>query len=82
MFSTGTRTIAAACFATLGFGAVGAACQSNTDCKSNFCDSVAKVCTDVCFGNSDCTQQSGWRCRPESVAVQSGGTYSVLSCGK
>ena len=40
-----------------------------------------EVCTDVCFANTDCTAVTGWRCRPETVAVSGGGSYSVLCCG-
>jgi hypothetical protein len=46
---------------------------------TGFCDPTAKVCTDICFADTDC--KSGWRCRPEMVSPQGGGSYSVLACG-
>jgi hypothetical protein len=61
---------------------MGASCSSDTDCKSQFCDTGGThECTDVCFTNADCSAKSGWRCRPESVTLQSGGKVEVLACG-
>jgi hypothetical protein len=77
-------TAVAACYA--GSGAVpgatpeGGSCQVDTDCQSLFCDTTSHLCTDVCFANSDCTK-SGWRCRPEQVQVQQGGSFWALACG-
>jgi hypothetical protein len=77
---TGNNGIVAACFPQAGNAAEGATCTQDSDCQSQFCDPTAKQCTDVCFANSDCTK-AGWRCRPEVVTVQAGGSYSVLACG-
>jgi hypothetical protein len=85
----GGRDIVATCILSTGKGALGASCQSNDECQSNFCDSNA--CSDVCFSDSDCEAAAplrmGWHCRPEMVAVQNvggvgGGSYSVLCCGR
>jgi hypothetical protein len=47
------------------------------DCVTDFC-SPSKVCTDVCFVDSDCG--NGWHCLPELVDLQTGGSYEVLDC--
>jgi hypothetical protein len=75
--------ISAACTAANGSGAQGSRCTSDFQCASNFCDTTGSVtmeCSDVCFSNADC-KVDGWYCRPESIMVTSGGTYSVLVCG-
>jgi hypothetical protein len=74
--------VVAACFSGAGNTSMGASCSSDTDCKSQFCDTGGThECTDVCFTNADCAAKSGWRCRPESVTLQSGGKVEVLACG-
>jgi hypothetical protein len=78
-----SSTAVAACFS--GPGAIpgstpeGSNCSSDTDCQSLFCDPTSHQCTDVCFADSDC--KAGWRCRPEKVTLQAGGSFSVLACG-
>ena len=73
--------VVAACFGGAGGSPEGSSCSNNTDCESQFCDTtVTNECTDVCFADTDCTK-TGWRCRPESVTLQSGGKFSVLACG-
>lgn len=77
---SGTPTpVVAACFSSTGTQAAGTACSTSNDMCSGFCDPTARVCTNVCFSDSDC--MSGWRCRPETVSPQGGGSYSVLACG-
>ncbi len=49
-----------------GSGVVGTACTSGTQCKTAFCDPVAKVCTDVCCVDADCSMYAGTKCRPSS----------------
>jgi hypothetical protein len=70
-------SLVSACASSLGQGAQGAACQNNNGCQSGFCDATSKQCTDVCYGDSDCTV-SGWRCRPQLLPPT---PYSVLACG-
>jgi hypothetical protein len=73
--------VVAACFSSQGNTPQGGSCNpTGSTCQSGFCDPNASVCTDVCFANSDCTK-TGWRCRPETVPLQGGGSYSVLACG-
>jgi hypothetical protein len=74
--------IVAACAPPQGTGmlAEGAACNTTNDDCQGFCDPNTSLCTDVCFANSDCTMTT-WRCRPETVPVSGGGSYSVLCCG-
>jgi hypothetical protein len=60
---------------------MGQTCDPMNDFCKGFCDPVTKLCTDVCFADSDCTVMPGWRCRDATVAVQAGGNYSVLCCG-
>jgi hypothetical protein len=80
--TSGTAGVVAACLPGGGHSADGASCGDDTDCQSQFCDPTAKVCTDVCFANSDCnTIKSTWRCRPELVQLSTGGSYEVLLCG-
>jgi len=79
--STNNATIYAACAATSNSSAPqGSACASDSDCASDFCDQASSKCTDVCFADADCTA-SGWRCRPEQITLQRGGSASVLCCG-
>jgi hypothetical protein len=79
-----SNTAVAACFsgagATPGTTPEGSSCGTDTDCETLFCDTTSHLCTDVCFANSDCTK-SGWRCRPEQVAIQGGGSFWALACG-
>lgn len=77
---TGDTGVVAACFPGAGNTPEGSSCQQDGDCQSQFCNPTSKECTDVCFADSDCTK-SGWRCRPEVVTVQAGGSFSVLACG-
>jgi hypothetical protein len=76
--------VVAVCVSGQGGLPEGATCDTTMDECSGFCVSTGSgntgVCTDVCFGNSDCTM-SGWTCRPQTVAVTGGGSYSVLCCG-
>jgi len=48
----------------------GAACTPGTgtgsECKTSFCDPVAKKCTDVCCVDADCAPYPGAKCRPSS----------------
>lgn len=50
----------------LGSGALGATCQTSTDCATNFCfDDISKgqrYCSDACCTDADCG--AGWLCRP------------------
>jgi hypothetical protein len=56
----------------------GMPCNASSDCLSAFC-APTKVCTDICFANSDC--KNAWRCAPLQVQVTiSSGSYSILSC--
>jgi hypothetical protein len=76
-----SKDIAAACTTADGPGAEGSKCTSDFQCATNFCDTMTTMsCSDVCFADSDCPVD-GWRCRPAMVAVASGGSYSVLTCG-
>lgn len=72
--------IVAACFAGQGSLPEGSACSTMNDNCQGFCDPTSSLCTDVCFTTTDCTK-SGWTCRPETIAVSGGGSYSVLCCG-
>jgi len=72
--------VIAACAPGGGSKSEGEACSSDTECQSQFCDATSKECTDVCFGDQDCTA-TGWKCRPEQVQIQGGGSYYVLACG-
>jgi hypothetical protein len=73
--------IVGACFPTQGSLSMGQTCDPANDMCKGFCDPSTKLCTDVCFGDGDCSGVSGWRCRDESIPVQGGGMYSVLCCG-
>lgn len=76
-----SSAVVAACFSGGGNAAEGSACQNDSDCRSQFCDTGGtNECTDVCFTNADCTH-TGWRCRPEGVTLQGGGKVEVLACG-
>jgi hypothetical protein len=75
--STPGSSLVSACSAALGPGAQGAPCTNNNGCQSGFCDATSKQCTDVCYGDTDCTF-AGWRCRPELLLPT---PYSVLACG-
>jgi hypothetical protein len=85
---TAFSSVIAACFPQQpgsGTTAEGALCTTDQDCASNFCVAITsasseKRCTNVCFGNSDCTM-AGWRCRPQYVTLRSGGMTSVTCCG-
>jgi hypothetical protein len=73
--------VIAACTPGGGNKAEGQPCTSDTECQSLFCDTTGSMeCTDVCFADSDCTV-TGWKCRPEQVQIEGGGSYSVLACG-
>jgi hypothetical protein len=72
--------VVAACIPGQGTLAEGAACNPVSDNCQGFCDPNTNLCTDVCFATTDCTK-TGWTCRPETVAVNGGGSYSVLCCG-
>jgi hypothetical protein len=78
-----SNSVFAACFPTQGGGSTpqGGPCQSSSDCLTGFCDPTSTQCTDVCFGDADCSSVSGWRCRPEQITVQGGGMADVLCCG-
>jgi len=76
----GNNAVIAACFPGGGNASEGQSCSSDGQCQSQFCDPVARECTDVCFTDADCTKP-GWRCRPEQVTLQAGGSYTVLACG-
>jgi hypothetical protein len=78
--SLSMAAIVSACSSSMGTGAQGASCQGNGQCQSGFCDATSMQCTDVCYGDADCTF-AGWRCRPQVVALPGGGSYSVLACG-
>jgi hypothetical protein len=79
--SMNNATIYAVCAPTRNNSAPqGSDCTSDSDCASDFCDPTSSKCTDVCFADADCTA-SGWRCRPEQIMLQSGGSASVLCCG-
>jgi hypothetical protein len=72
--------VIAACAPGGGSKTEGETCTDDTECQSQFCDATSKECTDVCFGDVDCTY-TGWKCRPEQVQIQGGGSYYVLACG-
>jgi hypothetical protein len=76
--------VVAACLPGQGSQPEGSTCDTTTDNCVGFCaptgSGTAGVCTDVCFANSDCTK-SGWTCRPQTLAVSGGGSYSLLCCG-
>ncbi len=72
--------VVAACVSGQGTLPEGATCNTTMDNCQGFCDPSTLLCTDVCFATSDCTK-SGWTCRPETIAVSGGGSYSVLCCG-
>ncbi|HEX8793347.1 MAG TPA: hypothetical protein VF765_20530 [Polyangiaceae bacterium] len=74
--------IVAACYPVQGSLAMGATCDPSNDQCKGFCDPTSNQCTGVCFTDTDCSGTvGGWRCRNETVAVQAGGSYSVLCCG-
>jgi hypothetical protein len=69
------------CFPFQGGSADGTACQKDSDCQSNFCGG-GNICSNICFGNSDCAQIPSSHCRSEEVMIsRGGGAASVLSCG-
>jgi hypothetical protein len=70
-----------ACLTTQGSLDLGQSCNPSNDMCKGFCDPSSMMCTDVCFGDMDCSGVTGWRCRDETIAVQGGGSYSVLCCG-
>jgi hypothetical protein len=72
--------VVAACVSGQGTLPEGSTCNTTMDNCQGFCDPSTLLCTDVCFATSDCTR-SGWTCRPETIAVSGGGSYSVLCCG-
>ena len=80
---TSTPTpVVATCFGSTGTLSAGSPCSPSMDQCTGFCDQNTNKCTDVCFTDADCTAvMTGWRCRPETVSVQGGGSYSVLACG-
>jgi hypothetical protein len=49
-----------------GTGDVGTTCTSGSDCKTAFCDPIAKKCTDVCCVDTDCANYPGTKCRPST----------------
>lgn len=74
--------IVGACYPTQGSLAIGQTCDPMNDMCKGFCDPTSSKCTEVCFTDADCSGTvGGWRCRDETVAVQGGGSYSVLCCG-
>jgi len=73
--------VLAACFPPSGNLSMGQTCDPANDMCKGFCDSSTNLCTDVCFADSDCSGVSGWRCRDATIAVQGGGSYSILCCG-
>lgn len=74
--------IVGACYPVQGSLGIGAACNPSNDMCKGFCDPSTMLCTDVCFTDTDCAGTvGGWRCRDETIAVQGGGSYSVLCCG-
>lgn len=72
-----STAVIAACFSGAGNGAVGSACNNDDQCASQFCDTTAGKCTDVCFANSDCSSNS---CVPSSFTLQGGGKVTVMAC--
>ena len=78
--STATGVYAVCASTSNGSAPQGSSCISDSDCASDFCDQASSKCTDVCFADGDCTA-SGWRCRPEQITLQRGGSASVLCCG-
>jgi hypothetical protein len=81
--TTNPMPVVASCFTSTGTLTQGVSCNPMMDMCEGFCHQLTPttgLCTDPCFTNSDCTV-SMWRCRPEVVSVQAGGSYSVLACG-
>jgi hypothetical protein len=76
-----TNSVFATCQLSNGMTPMGGACLQDGDCQTEFCNPMGNVCTDVCFGDSDCTAVQNWRCRPEQLALQGGGSAAVLCCG-
>ena len=72
--------IVSACVLAQGSQPEGSSCSTSNDMCQGFCDPGSMKCTDVCFADTDCSM-TGWRCRPETVPVTGGGSYSVLCCG-
>ena len=60
---------------------MGQTCDPMNDQCKGFCDPSTMKCTDVCFSNTDCSGMTGWYCRDSTIAVQNGGSYSILCCG-
>ncbi len=76
-----SNDILAGCFTGTGATALGGACTTDSNCATSLCDPTTKLCTDVCYGTSDCAAKPGWVCRPETLQVSGGGVASVLLCG-
>jgi hypothetical protein len=70
--------IASICWPPYGNGAEGSQCTQGSDCRSGLCNGT--VCTTTCFSDADCAAPVA-HCRLTPLAVQGGGTYSVLLCG-
>jgi hypothetical protein len=76
-----TNSVFATCQSSNGMTPIGGACMQDGDCQTGFCNPTVMLCTDVCFGDSDCSAVTGWRCRPQQLALQGGGSAAVLCCG-
>lgn len=67
-------------FGTAAQGGQGAPCSNNNQCQSGFCDAQSMACTDVCYGDGDCTPP-GWTCRLDFALTFDSMNYTVFTCG-
>ena len=74
----GTREIGFACGGARVGGALGAACNADTECAENLC--LNNICTIACQGNGDCTGAPDHSCENQEVNLGGANKDNVQVC--